>query len=103
MVRQCAMAVLGAYCTAYDCDAVERVVLEVGQLSTASVQASGATITLDVTATPDASSPTLRTRIASLRFEAAGSGHSFSDVQIGCTDLLVKQPQFGCNTASIAA
>jgi len=97
------MAVLAACCTAYDCDAVERVVLEVGQLSTASVQASGATITLDVTPTPDSSSPTLRTRVASLRFEAAGSGQSFSDVQISCTDLHIKQPQFGCNTGSIAA
>jgi hypothetical protein len=95
------LAALAVCCAACDCDAIDRVVLEVGQLSTASVQASGATIVLDVSPRPDSSSPTLRTRIAQLRLPAAGT--TYSDIEIGCTDLLVKQPQFACNQGSIAA
>lgn len=103
MVRQCTAAVLAAYCAAYDCDAVERVTLEVGQISTAGVQASGATMTLDVTPRPDSSSPTLRTHVAQLRLSAAGTRYSFSDVDVGCIDLQVRQPRFACNQGSIAA
>jgi hypothetical protein len=95
------MATLAACCAAYDCDALDQVILEVGQVSTASVQASGATITLDVSPRPDSTSPTLRTQVAQLRLAAAGT--TYSDVDIGCTDLLIKQPQFACTEASIAA
>jgi hypothetical protein len=95
------LAALALCCAACDCDAVDRVVLEVGQLSTASVQASGATISLDVSPKPDSSSPTLRTQIAELRLPAAGT--TYRDIDIGCADLLVKQPQFACNQGGIAA
>jgi hypothetical protein len=95
------LAALAVCCAACDCDAIDRVVLEVGQLSTASVQASGATIALDVSPRPDSSSPTLRTQIAQLHLPAAGI--TYSDIDIGCTDLLVKQPQFACNQGSITA
>jgi hypothetical protein len=95
------LAALAACCAAYACDAVDRVVLEVGQVSTASVQASGATITFDVSPRPDSTSPTLRTQITQLRLAAAGS--TYRDVDIACTDLLVKQPEFACNQGSIAA
>jgi hypothetical protein len=95
------MAALAVCCAAYDCHAVDRVVLEVGQVSTAGVQASGATITLDVSPRPDSSSPTLRAQIAQLRVPAPGT--TYSDIDISCTDLLVRQPQFACNQASIEA
>jgi hypothetical protein len=95
------LGALTACCAAYDCDAVDRVILEVGQVSTAGVQATGATITLDVSSKPDSSSPTLRTQIAQLRVPAAGT--TYSDIDIGCTDLLVRQPQFACNQGTIAA
>ncbi|MDB6156641.1 MAG: hypothetical protein JWO04_347 [Gammaproteobacteria bacterium] len=95
------LGALVACCAAYDCDAVDRVILEVGQVSTAGVQATGATITLDVAPKPDSSSPTLRTQIAQLRVPAAGT--TYSDIDIGCTDLLVRQPQFACNQGTIAA
>src|ERR1700730_11280792 len=95
------VAALAMCCSAHECDAVERVVLEVGQVSTANVQATGATITLDVSPRPDSPSPTLRTQIAQLHLAAPGI--TYSDVDIGCTDLLVKQPQFACNQGSVAA
>jgi hypothetical protein len=95
------LGALAACCAAYECDAVDRVILEVGQVSTAGVQATGATITLDVAPKPDSSSPTLRTQIAQLRVPAAGT--TYSDIDIGCTDLLVRQPQFACNQGTIAA
>src|SRR5882724_294151 len=95
------IAALAVCCAAYDCDAIDRVVLEVGQVSTASVQASGASIVLDVSPKPDRSSPTLRAQIAELRLRAPGT--TYRDIDIGCTDLLVKQPQFACNQGSIAA
>ena len=95
------IAALAVCCAAHDCDAIDRVVLEVGQVSTASVQASGAIIVLDVSPKPDQSSPTLRAQIAELRLPAPGT--TYRDVDIGCTDLVVKQPQFACNQGSIAA
>src|SRR4051812_11686342 len=101
MVRQAAVAVLSGCCAAQGCDAVERVTLEIGQLSTAGVQASEATITLDVTARPDSSSPTIHARVARLQLPAAGG--PYSDIEIGCTDLLVRQPEFACNQGSMAA
>jgi hypothetical protein len=98
------LAALAVCCAAYDCDAIDRVVLEIGQVSTAGVQASGATMTLDVTLKPNQSSPTLRTQIAQLRVPAAGAGtYSYSDIDFSCTDLLVKQPQFACNQGTLTA
>ena len=90
-------------CSAYDCDAIERVILEVGQLSTAGVQAQNAIITVDVTPgpRPDSGSPTLHTQVAKLRL--VQSDTTYADVDINCTDLLIKQPQFACNQGSIAA
>jgi len=83
-------------CAAYDCDAINRVILQVGQLSTASVQARSATMTLDIT--PEGS-PTVHVQVA----QVARSGTTYSDVDIDCSELLIKQPQFACNQGSIAA
>src|ERR1700736_3008845 len=88
-------------CSAYDCGAIERVILEVGQLSTAGVQAQNAIITLDVAARPDSGSPTLHTQVAKLRLVQQDT--TYSDVDISCLDLLIRQPQFACNQGSIAA
>jgi hypothetical protein len=88
-------------CSAYDCGAIDRVILEVGQLSTAGVQAQNAIITLDVAARPDSGSPTLHTQVARLRLVQQDT--TFSDVDISCSDLLIRQPQFACNQGSIAA
>src|SRR5882757_320290 len=96
-----ALAALAVCCAAYDCDAVDRVVLEVGQASTAGVQASGASIALDVTPKPNQSSPTLRAQIAQLRLSATGT--TYRDIDIACTDLLIEQPQFACNQGTVAA
>jgi hypothetical protein len=88
-------------CAAYDCDALDRVILQVGQLSTPAVRAENLAITLDVTPGPDSGSPTLRARASQLRLDAAGI--TFTDIDIGCTDLLIRQPRFGCNQGNIAA
>jgi hypothetical protein len=95
------IAALALCCIAYDCNAIDSIVLEIGQASTAGVQASGATITLNVTPKPDQSSPTVRTQVAQLRLP--GAGITYSDIDISCTDLLASQPQFACNQATIAA
>jgi hypothetical protein len=57
-------------CAAHDCDAIEQVILEVGQLSTARVQAQGAILTLNVTPRPDMSSPTARLQVNHLQLGA---------------------------------
>ena len=88
-------------CSAYDCDAIDRVILEVGQLSTAGVQAQNAIITLDVAPRPDSGSPTLQTQVAKLSLVQQGT--TYSDVDISCSDLLIRQPQFACKQGSIAA
>src|SRR5258708_11704054 len=88
-------------CSAYECDAIDRVILEVGQLSTVGVQAQNAIITLDVAARPDPGSPTLHTQVAKLRLVQQDT--TYSDVDISCSDLLIRQPQFACNQGSIAA
>jgi hypothetical protein len=88
-------------CAAYDCDAIERVILEVGQLSTAGVQAKNATITVDVTSRPDSNAPTVQVQAEELRLIEQRT--TYSDVTIDCTDLLIKQPQIACNQGSIAA
>src|ERR1700748_1896864 len=76
-------------CTAHDCDAIERVILEVGQLSTAGVQAKSATITLDVSA-----QPTVRAQAGELHL--AQPDTVYSDVDISCIDLLIKELLFAC-------
>src|SRR3569833_2975381 len=83
-------------CAAHDCDAIERVILEVGQLSTAGVQAKGATITLDVSSQP-------RVRAQAGRLHLAQSNTTYSDIDINCIDLLIKEPLFACYHGSIAA
>jgi len=92
---------LALCCAAGSCNAIDRIVLEIGHAATASVQASGATITLDVTPKPNPSSPALRAQIAQLHLR--GPGITYSNIDIGCTDLLIKQPQFACNQGTIAA
>src|SRR3569833_1356617 len=81
-------------CAAHDCDAIERVLLVVGQLSTAGVQAKDATIALDVS-----SQPTVRAQAGQLHLAQLNS--TFSDVEINCTDLVIKEPLFACYHGSI--
>jgi hypothetical protein len=99
--RQRRLAAALFCCAAYDCDAIDRVTLEVGQLSTASVQARKATITLDVVPRPDSGSPTVRAQVEQL--DLVEQHTSYDNLDISCTDLVVKQPQFACNQGSIAA
>ncbi len=58
-------------------------------------------MTLDVERTPDSRPPTLRAQVARLRLP--GLGTTYSDVDILCTDLLVRKPHFQCNKGAIAA
>ncbi|MFL6600741.1 MAG: hypothetical protein ACJ8R9_05365, partial [Steroidobacteraceae bacterium] len=95
------IAILALACPASECNAINRIVLEVGQASTAGVQASGATITLDVSPKPDQNPPTLRAQIAQLHL--SGPGITYRDIAIACTDLVIKQPQFACNQGTVAA
>jgi len=81
-------------------------------------------MTLDVSPRPDSSSPTLRARIAELRLGAAATtsagttsadatrahappagtpSTTYTDIDITCTDLLIKQPEFACNQGTLAA
>src|SRR4051812_30094468 len=73
-------------CAAHDCDAIDRVILEVGQLSTASVQAKDTTITLDVSSHD--SNPTVRAQLGKLHVPQTGT--TYSDVDVICIDLLIK-------------
>ncbi|HEY2403474.1 MAG TPA: hypothetical protein VGI23_24190, partial [Steroidobacteraceae bacterium] len=89
------MALL-ACCAAHDCDAIDRVILEVGQLSTAGVQAKSATISLDVS-----SQPKVRAEVGQLHLVQPNT--TYSDVDISCIDLLIKEPLFACYHGSLAA
>src|SRR6201999_3768921 len=85
-----------ACCAAHDCDAIDRVILEVGQLSTAGVQAKSATITLDVS-----TQPKVRAEVGQLHL--VQPNNTYSDVDIECIDLLIKEPLFACYHGSVAA
>jgi hypothetical protein len=94
----CLVAAL-ACCAAHDCGAIDRVILEVGQLSTAGVQARDATITLDVSS--HEAGPSARATATQLHLAPADT--TFSNVNINCTDLVIKAPLLACNQGSIAA
>src|SRR5690242_8396210 len=86
--RATRLAALVACGVAYDCHAIDRVALEIGQLSTAGVQASKATITLDVSPGPDPTS-TLRTQIGQLHIGVPGSiyaaiGRDYTEITVTC-------------------
>jgi hypothetical protein len=83
-------------CVAHDCDAIDRVILEVGQLSTAGVQANSATISLDVSTQP-------KVRVQAAQLHLVQPNNTFSDVDINCIDLLIKEPLFACYHGSVAA
>lgn len=85
-----------ACCAAHDCDAIDRVILEVRQLSTAGVQAKNATITLDVSAQP-------KVRAQAGQLHLVQPNTTYSDVDISCIDFLIKVPQFACYHGSVAA
>lgn len=85
-----------ACCVAHDCDAVDRVILEVGQLSTAGVQAKSATITLDVS-----TQPKVRAQVGELH--VAQPNNTYSDVDVSCVDLLIKEPLYACYHGSLVA
>ena len=87
-----------ACCVVQDCDAIDRVVLEVGQLSTAGVQARGATITLDVSS----QRPMARAQLAQLHLSAQPDTH-YADVDITCGHLVIKEPLFACDEGGLAA
>jgi hypothetical protein len=98
----------GVCFTASDCGAIDRVVLEIRQISTADVQASGVTITLDVPSDAASTVPTLRTQIGQLQLSAPAAakgvmGTRYTDIDIACTDLLIKKPIFGCNQGALSA
>lgn len=83
-------------CVAHDCDAIDRVILEVGQLSTAGVQAKSATITLDVS-----TQPKVRAQVGQL--QVAQPNTTYSDVDVSCVDLLIKEPLYACYHGSLEA
>lgn len=91
----CWLAAL-ACCVAHDCDAIDRVILEVGQLSTAGVQAKSATITLDVS-----TQPKVRAQVGQLH--VAQPNTTYSDVDVSCVDLLIKEPLYACYHGSLEA
>jgi len=83
-------------CVAYDCDAIDRVTLEVGQLSTAGVQAKSATIIVDVSTQP-------KVRVQAGQLHLVEPNNTYSDVDINCIDLLIKDPLFACYHGSVTA
>ena len=83
-------------CVAYDCDAIDRLTLEVGQLSTAGVQAKNATISLDVSTQP-------QVRVQVDQLHMVEPNNTYSDVDISCIDLLFKDPLLACYHGSAAA
>ncbi len=89
------LAALGC-CVAHDCDAINRVILEMGQLSTVGVHAKGATLSLDVS-----SQPKVLAQVSQLHVAQPNS--TYRDVEIGCVDLLIKEPLIACYHGSIAA
>jgi hypothetical protein len=92
-----------------DAAAIDRITLQVGQLTTAGVQASGATIALDVAPRPASSSPpALRTQVANLHLTAPSAvaavmGNAFRDIVIDCPSALLKAPRFGCEDGTLSA
>jgi len=68
--------------------------------TTLNSERSGAQRHYDADVTADGS-PTVHARAAQL--ELSKPGTTYSDVDINCSDLLIKQPQFACNQGSIAA
>src|SRR5579871_190309 len=88
-------------CCAHDCDAIDRVTLQVGQLSTAGVQAQNAIVTLDVGSGHDPDAPTLDARVAQLRL--IGQGTTYSDLLVHCAELVVAEPHYGCGQGNLAA
>jgi hypothetical protein len=88
-------------CAAYDCDAIDRVILQFGQVSTAGVQAKNATMSLDVSPGPPSGSPTLEVRAEQLRLNALGT--TYSNVDIFCASLFIKEPRYACKEGSVSA
>src|SRR5215470_9386206 len=82
-----ALSALALCWAACDCEAVERVTLEIGTVRTPAIQASGAVLRLDVPPQPNSSLPAVFSRIAHVHL--TGGGTTYRDIDIGCTDLLV--------------
>src|SRR5262249_36129598 len=73
-------------CAGLDCHAVDRLALQVGQISTASVQVQGLSMTLDVAPKPESRSPTLRAEVAEVHLPAVGT---YRKIEVDCSDLYV--------------
>src|SRR5205807_2071856 len=81
----------------HDGAAVDRIVLEVGEVSLPGGQASGATVALDLRASP---TPVVLARVSRLRLERPSG--AYRGLELICTDLLVKEPQFVCRRADLS-
>jgi hypothetical protein len=77
--------------------AIDRVVVEAEQLSVAGIQASGATIELDLTS----DAPTVAIKLE--RLYSLQSAASLSKLSIACGEVIVKEPQFACRRAQLSA
>jgi hypothetical protein len=102
MILQALAAALLACGSVHESLAVDRIVLKVEAISLPAATASGVQLSLDLTA-----GPAVRARVEKLDVtqppQLGRTLGSFSDVDIACTDLLVKEPQFACRSASVTA
>ena len=81
----------------HDGAAVDRIVLEVGEVSLPGGQASGATVALDLSASP---TPVALARVSRLRLERPSG--AYTALELICTDLLVKEPEFVCRRGELS-
>src|SRR5882762_5130783 len=73
----------------HDGAAVERIVLEIGEVSLPGWQASAATLAVDLSASP---TPVALMRVSRLRLDKPSG--TYTGLELSCTDLVVKEPEF---------
>jgi len=81
----------------HDGAAVDRIVLEIGEVSLPGGQASGAAVAVDLRASP---TPVALARVSRLRLEKPSG--TYTALQLICTDLVVKEPEFACRRAGLS-
>lgn len=77
--------------------AIDRIVLEVDEISMAGTRVSGAALDLDLTSR----APTMVAKAQ--RFELTQPRIALSDIALECADLVIKEPSFACKRARVAA
>src|SRR5262245_26741809 len=77
--------------------AVDRVALEVDEVSMLGARASGITIELDLTA----DAPTISVKANRLKSDALHM--AFSKLSVACAEIAIREPEFACRRARVVA